>query len=543
MTPAHSTRQNVGIVVQDNYPLDRDVRTRKMAKSLTGAGETVSIFARNSLDDPDLGAIRDEHPPRSEDIGYAQVYRFSWLLSTWLFPLVTAKLPVNPFWMLWLAFRFRDADLDAVVACDVRAALPAIAAAKLNGLPVVLDLRENFAELARIKPVESPLDHLALNVPLVSAIERLSVGLADHVWVVTRERKDALVADGFSPSKLSVVSNTPLRSEIEEFADRVDDETTRFDWSAFTLVYVGSINRFRGLDLILEGVAHANRGEGEPVHLAVAGDGPDRERLERLSEELGIEDEVHFVGWIDPEAVPSFLDAGDVGVIPHVVNRYTNQTVPNKLFDYMMAGLPVLTTPADPIACVVRTVGCGRVLPPNADGAATAAVVTEMRDAELRRRWAQNGRDAVEESYSWETDASRFGRRCATDSVLRANETRACSGRRVTDRLRRLSAVDSKALGPSSNPMASQRRMRVVRMQTAWMLAVVGLLVVTESLSLDLFFLFSVVGLLLVTELTTSFSLTPDWRRRLRWVLAAAVVASAYLVANRILAILPGGML
>jgi hypothetical protein len=85
--------------------------------------------------------------------------------------------------------------------------------------------------------------------------------------------------------------------------------------------------------------------------------------------------------------------------------------------------------------------------------------------------------------------------------------------------------------------------MRVVRMQTAWMLAVVGLLVVTESLSLDLFFLFSVVGFLLVTELTTSFSLTPDWRRRLRWVLAVAVVVSAYLVASRILAILPGGML
>jgi glycosyltransferase involved in cell wall biosynthesis len=405
MTPIRSTQQNVGIVVQDNYPLDRDVRTRKMAKSLTGSGMTVSVFARNSLDDPDLGAIRDEHPPRSEDIGYAHVYRFSWLLSTWLFPLVTAKLPVNPFWMLWLALRFRSADLDTVVACDVRAALPTIVAAKVNGLPVVLDLRENFGELARIKPVESPVDYLVLNVPLVSAIERLSVGLADHVWVVTRERKDALVAEGFSPSKLSVVSNTPLRSEIEEFADSVDDEAARFDWSAFTLVYVGSINRFRGLDLMLEGVAHANRGEGEPVHLAIAGDGPDKDRLERLSEELGVEDEVHFAGWIDPEAVPSFLDAGDIGVIPHVVNRYTDQTVPNKLFDYMIAGLPVLTTPADPIAGVVRTVGCGRVLPADADGAAVADAVGEMRDAEVRHRWAQNGRDAVEGSYNWETDA------------------------------------------------------------------------------------------------------------------------------------------
>ena len=81
--------------------------------------------------------------------------------------------------------------------------------------------------------------------------------------------------------------------------------------------------------------------------------------------------------------------------------------------------------------------------------------------------------------------------------------------------------------------------MQVVRAQTAWMLLTVVLLVTLRALSLDLFLLLSAVGFLLVTEFTTSISVTPDWRRRLRWLLVLAVAVSTYLLANRIRAILP----
>jgi hypothetical protein len=84
--------------------------------------------------------------------------------------------------------------------------------------------------------------------------------------------------------------------------------------------------------------------------------------------------------------------------------------------------------------------------------------------------------------------------------------------------------------------------MRVVRAQTAWMLVAILSLVVLQSLSLELFFIFSVVGFLLVTELTTSLPVTPDWRRRLRWVLAVALALAVYLLADRILRILPPGV-
>ena len=87
--------------------------------------------------------------------------------------------------------------------------------------------------------------------------------------------------------------------------------------------------------------------------------------------------------------------------------------------------------------------------------------------------------------------------------------------------------------------MATQRRMRFVHAQVAWMLATALALALVGSLSLELFFVCSLIGLLIVTELTAPFNVTPAWRRRLRWVIALGLVGFAVIVVRRILEILP----
>ncbi|ADB60095.1 hypothetical protein Htur_1203 [Haloterrigena turkmenica DSM 5511] len=81
--------------------------------------------------------------------------------------------------------------------------------------------------------------------------------------------------------------------------------------------------------------------------------------------------------------------------------------------------------------------------------------------------------------------------------------------------------------------------MRFIRGQLAWMLAAVLALSLLGSFSYELFFVLSLIGLLIVTELTAPFSVTPDWRRRLRWLIALGLVGFAVVVVRRILEILP----
>lgn len=90
--------------------------------------------------------------------------------------------------------------------------------------------------------------------------------------------------------------------------------------------------------------------------------------------------------------------------------------------------------------------------------------------------------------------------------------------------------------------MATARRDRFVRATLAWFLAAALVLVLLDSLSYELFFVVSLIGLLVVTELTAPFNVTPTWRSRLKWLIGLGLVGFAYVVIQRILAILPPGV-
>lgn len=86
--------------------------------------------------------------------------------------------------------------------------------------------------------------------------------------------------------------------------------------------------------------------------------------------------------------------------------------------------------------------------------------------------------------------------------------------------------------------MPTRRRRQFVHGQLAWMLATVIVLVALGALSLELFFVVSLIGFLVVIELTAPFNVTPRWRRRLRWLVAAGLLIFGWIVTRRIMAIL-----
>jgi len=394
----------VGLATWSNFPVGRQIRTKKIAKAVDEGGGDAVIFARNTSDDPARGTVGDGVSQREERLSYAVVRRFSWLSSTALFGAVTAPIPVNPFWIVWLLLEFSRYDIDVAVACDLRSGIPTVVAATAFGIPVVFDLRENYTGLAHELPTESMVDRIIQNETLVGTLERTTIRLADAVWVVVEERRTQLVDTGVSPEKLTVVSNTPV---IDDWAEQTDGgdltEPETFEWPGFTLVYVGVLNEFRGLDFVLDSMAETAEDDG--IHFAVAGEGPYRDALERRCQQLGIEDRVTFLGWIDSDRVQPFLASGDVGVIPHRITPLTEYTIPNKLFDYMLAELPILTRDITPVTRIVKQENCGRVLPPNGTAAETAVQICELSTLDLSEL-GRNGREAVERRYNWSTDAN-----------------------------------------------------------------------------------------------------------------------------------------
>ncbi|SFR66975.1 glycosyltransferase family 4 protein [Halogeometricum limi] len=405
----------VAISVQSNYPVDRQVRTKKFAKYLDRDGEDVVIYARNTSFDPARGQADGEDDPVTEHLPYGTVRRFSWGWTPRLATVLRASVPLNPFWFLWLVLQFVRDRPDVVIVDGIRAGIPTALAAKLVGVPVVFDLRENYVGLANSLPSNSRVGSILQHERLVWGMERATIALADQTWVVVEERREQLVEKGISPSRLVVVSNTP---DLEE----IPDETTETaavaaDGGALTLVYVGVLNEFRGLGTILDAMAELNHESDPHVRFVVAGDGPHKSALEAQAERLGVDEHVRFLGWVDSEAVPQILASADVGVIPHEVSPLTDLTVPNKLFDYMMLGLPVLATAMAPVERIVEEENCGVVLPPATTPSQTADRIRELSESD-QRALGENGRRAVEDRYNWSREMERV--RASLDSVVRA---------------------------------------------------------------------------------------------------------------------------
>lgn len=91
--------------------------------------------------------------------------------------------------------------------------------------------------------------------------------------------------------------------------------------------------------------------------------------------------------------------------------------------------------------------------------------------------------------------------------------------------------------------MTTRRRQQFVSGTVAWMLAAALVLALLDSLTYDLFFIVSLVGFLIVVELTAPFGVRPQWRRRLRWLIALGLLGFAAVVVRRVIEILPPGVL
>lgn len=91
--------------------------------------------------------------------------------------------------------------------------------------------------------------------------------------------------------------------------------------------------------------------------------------------------------------------------------------------------------------------------------------------------------------------------------------------------------------------MPTRRRQQFIIGNMAWLLGTLLVLALLSTLSLELFFVISLIGFLVVTELTAPFTVTPKWRRRLKWLIGVGLLVFSYIVVRRILTILPPGVL
>jgi glycosyltransferase involved in cell wall biosynthesis len=383
-------RPTVLLVWDADYPWD--IRVQKFSDTLTAHGMRMHVLARN----------RRRLPPQ-ETQGGLTIHRLP-ALPQWtgrLNDLVSFPAFINPVWARSIAQTARRVEPDLVIVRDLPLAPLTLWAGRRLGLPVMLDMAEAYPEMIRNVWLFGPWklrNVLIRNPALAARVERYVIRRIDHILVVVEESRERLLALGADPDRITLVSNTPD-------PDRFDSAPSLPDtW--LRVSYVGLLGYSRGLDVAIRGMA-VYRDRGGRGRLDLYGTGKAEGQLRVLTRKLDLEEQVRFHGWLDNRELPRVMTEADVCVVPHRVCPHWQATIPNKLFDYMAAGRPVLVSDVQPMARIVGETGAGLIFRDN-DPDDFARCLTELEDRGRRNQLGRQGRRAVETSYHWQHDATRL---------------------------------------------------------------------------------------------------------------------------------------
>ncbi len=285
--------------------------------------------------------------------------------------------------------------------------------------------------LRRLRPTAVHTHHLpallnaglaarALRIPRVVHTEHAYAHLEEGAWVRRQFRWATHAADAIAvvgsaikpyyvqtvgvPSAL--VHVVPNGINIGEFHQFTAAEVRARRQSAglpVTGMLVGAVGRLapeKNYGLLLRAVARA-RQLGTQVSVVLVGDGEEREKLERLSTEIGCADATTFLGWRTD--VSRLVGAFDLLAVSS-----TSEALPLVVLEAMSAGVPVVSTAVGEIP---RVLGYGEagVLFPSGDVDALTHVLMELSDAPQRRRaLGTAGRERVRQAYSHELMVDRY---------------------------------------------------------------------------------------------------------------------------------------
>lgn len=191
-----------------------------------------------------------------------------------------------------------------------------------------------------------------------------------------------------------------LGLDLSEFTYESGNRTVR------KVLGVGGLDKIKGFDYLLRAAGELKK-RGLHIEVDLVGDGPERRALEALGKELGIGDQLRFLGWLSPDQVQYAMRQAAVLVHP---SSGLGDAVPTVIKESMACGTPVVASNVAGIPELLDGGRCGMLVPPQNVDALADAITALVADPVMRRTYAEIARKYAEEKF----DLWQNGRRLAT---------------------------------------------------------------------------------------------------------------------------------
>ena len=236
------------------------------------------------------------------------------------------------------------------------------------------------------RPARSEKVFKYLRAPLHAFLGRLTAHLADVVIAPSEVTASELRAD-YGPRDVVVLPNGIRAGEAP---------TRRGSEEPPTVLFVGRLRTRKAVCVLLEALALL-RARGRYAKLQVAGSGEQREELVARVGELGLGDQVEFLGAVPRSEIDRHYAAASVFCMPS-----TYEGLPLAILEAMAAGLPVVSTTISGIPEAVPDGSCGLLGPPEDAEALADHLERLLGDSDLRAEMGAAARERFERLFTIE---------------------------------------------------------------------------------------------------------------------------------------------
>ena len=258
--------------------------------------------------------------------------------------------------------------------------------------PVVYDARDIYLDAGNLARLSGPM--------------RWLIGRAERGWarrasrVITVNRPYAEVMAGrWRVDEPLIVMNCSYRYEPPSPRARRFHDALGLDPTTRVVVYQGGFSRDRGIEQLIAAIADV-----PDATLVLLGYGSLQAELDRVAADPATGGRVRILPAVPPTELLDWIASADVVAMPIQPTTLNHRlTTPNKLFEALAAGVPVVASDLPGMAPIVRETGCGVLVDPT-DPTAIAAALREVlaTPPDEMTEWRARCSEAARETYNWE---------------------------------------------------------------------------------------------------------------------------------------------
>ncbi|HUQ79159.1 MAG TPA: glycosyltransferase [Patescibacteria group bacterium] len=267
--------------------------------------------------------------------------------------------------------------------------------ARRHGAQVVYDARDIYVDAGNVARLPGPVRGL---------IGRLERGWARSVGrvVTVNEPYAEVMASRWDVEQPLIVMNCSYRYQPATPRDRRFHRALDLTPRTPVVLYQGGFSRERGIEPLIDAIRLVPE-----VVLVLMGYGPLTGELTRMAAHPALGDRVRILPAVSPADLLDWIAAADIVAMPIQPSTLNHRlTTPNKLFEALAAGVPVVASDLPGMASIVRDHGVGVLVDPTNPAAIADAIADLLADPDRRAAMGARALAAAHRVFNWETQAA-----------------------------------------------------------------------------------------------------------------------------------------